>query len=70
MTLPIMDNLGVQFKNDKERAEFMSDRVLNHSRLQQEINIPYEIDHSEFQKTAEQKTDVKVMKKLWASKKK
>jgi hypothetical protein len=42
----IMDNLGVQFKSNAERIEFMRDRRENHAKLQKEINIPFQIDRS------------------------
>jgi hypothetical protein len=63
----ILDNLGVIFKNNAERREFMQDRVNNHARLQREINVPFIIDYSVFEKSSDEKFRLRIMKKKWFS---
>lgn len=60
-----MDNLGVTFKNEKERKEFFSARVKNHAELQKEINIPFTIDYSAFKKDKVEKIQHKNIVKKW-----
>lgn len=70
MANPIMDNLGVTFKNDKERKEFFSDRVRNYAALQKEINQPFKIDYSEFTKSPEEKAITRSIAQNWRNKRK
>lgn len=51
----IMDNLGVTFKNKKDRDEFFSERSKNYYELQKEINIPFRVDVAVFKKSTEEK---------------
>ena len=66
--LPVMDNLGVTFKNKNERAEFMADRLRNHAALQKEINEPLRIDYAAFKKSKDEKLEHRTVVRIFNNK--
>lgn len=68
MANPIMDNLGVVFKNEKERKEFFADRVRNYAALQKQINEPFKIDYSVFSKSPAEKAVTRSIAQNWQAK--